>query len=261
MALAAGQADLDAERQLEAAMHREIVLGDLNGAMELYRALAAQPAKTKAVAARAVFQMAQCFEKEGRPSEARSMYRRVLVEFGDQVEMVRRARAQLSMGPMNLNFEEGMAGRVPPGWFVPSLPKDANNFAELRRGGCRNSIGCVVVLVPANAPSPFGHLMQSFSAAPYRGATVRLRAWLRLEAAKPDDRAQMWLRVDRENRGNGFFDNMDSRPVRSAEWTRCEITGKVDDDANFIEIGIMSVGSGKTWADDVSFDVVSPKVK
>jgi hypothetical protein len=90
---------------------------------------------------------------------------------------------------------------------------------------------------------------------------VRLRAWLRLEAAKPDDRAQMWLRVDRENRGNGFFDNMDGRPVRSAEWTRCEITGKVDDDANFIEIGIMSVGSGKTWADDVSFDVVSPKVK
>jgi hypothetical protein len=129
-------------------------------------------------------------------------------------------------------------------------------MAELRRVGCRSGIGCAVVLVPANAPRPFSQLMQSFSAAPYRGMTVRLRAWLRVEAAQPDDRAQMRLSVDRAGHQNGFLDNMDDRPVRSAEWTLCEITGKVDADATFIEIGIMSIGRGRVWADDVSFEIV-----
>jgi hypothetical protein len=258
-ALAAAQTDVGAERQIEAAIHREIVLGDLKGAMEVYRSLA-QPASPKAVAARAVFQLAQCLEKKGLSSEALAAYRRVVNEYGD-TEIAKRARVELAalydaIGPRNLDFREGVPGKVPPGWFVPALPNDADYLAELRRTGCRSSIGCVVVLVPANAPHPLSHLMQSFSAVPYRGATVRLRAWLRLEAAQPDDRAQMWLRVDRENHGRGFSDNMDNRPVRSPEWTRCEITGRIEDDAKFIEIGLMSIGSGRVWADNVSFEVV-----
>ena len=46
-----------------------------------------------------------------------------------------------------------------------------------------------------------------------------LTAWLRLEAMGPDDRAQMWLGVDRANDKKGFFDDMSDRAVRSAEWT------------------------------------------
>ena len=259
-ARAAGPQDVEAERRLEEAIHREMVLGDLKGAAEMYRALA-QPANPRAVAGRAVFQLAQCLEKEGLSNEALAMYRRVINDYGDAA-IARQARAQLAalydaLGPRNLDFREGVPGKVPPGWFAPSLPKDANYLAELRHAGCRSTIGCVVVLVPSNAPHPISHLMQSFSAAPYRGATMRLRAWLRLEAAQPDDRAQMWLSVDRENHRRGFFDNMDNRPVRSAEWTRCEIVGRIDDDAKFIDIGIMSIGSGRVWGDNVSFEVVS----
>ena len=47
--------------------------------------------------------------------------------------------------------------------------------------------------------------MQSFSAAAYRGKTVRLRAWVRVEAGAPGDRAQMWLKVDRPNGKVGFL--------------------------------------------------------
>jgi hypothetical protein len=215
----------DLERRLEAAIYREVVLGDLHGAMEEYKSLSG---KSGDVAARAERQMAQCQEKlsHGFP------------------------------GPRNLDFNEGVVGKAPPGWIVPVLPKDVNYFAELRRTGCREHSGCAVVLVPANAPRPFGTIMQSFSAVPYRGKTVRLRAWMRVEAVNPDDGAQMRLSVDRENHKDGFFDNMDDRPVRSAEWTRCEITGFVDEDARFIEIGMMSVGRGRVWVDDVSFEVI-----
>jgi serine/threonine-protein kinase len=141
-------------------------------------------------------------------------------------------------------------------------------MAELRRDHCRSRAGCAVVLAPANVPRPIGNLMQSFSAAAYAGKVVRLRAWLRLESffaspalglrlPAPEDRAQLWLTVERANRKKGFSENMDDRPVRSSGWTQCEIVGQIDEDARFINFGILSIGGGRVWVDDVSLDVIS----
>lgn len=266
----------DAERQLEAGIHREMVLGDLKGAIDAYRAILAHAAVSKVVSSRALLQVAGCQEKLGQRNEALATYRRVATEFRD-TDAAAAALAKLAdiedntPGPRNLKFEDGEVGKVPPGWFVPALPREAAYGAELRRADCHSGVGCAVVLVPSNAPRPFGYLMQSFNAALYRGVTVRLRAWLRLEprpvndlvtswlrmeASPAEDRAQMRLSVDRPQHRSGFFDNMDERPVRTNEWTRCEITGRIDDDARFIEIGVMSIGRGRAWVDDVSFEVL-----
>jgi hypothetical protein len=226
--LAAQRPAAEAEKQLEAAIYREMVLGDLTGAMEQYKAILERPEKPKEVAARALQQLAGCQEKLGRGFP----------------------------GPRNLDFKEGVMGKAPAGWIVPVLPKDVNDFAMLSRSGCRTGSTCAVVLAPAHAPRPLSTIMQSFSATPYRGKTVRFQAWLRVEARNGDDSAQMFLSVDRENHQTGFFDNMDDRPMRSAEWTRCDIVCRIDDDARFIEMGIMSIGRGKVWVDDVSFEVV-----
>ncbi|MCC6390475.1 MAG: hypothetical protein IT167_07720, partial [Bryobacterales bacterium] len=83
---------------------------------------------------------------------------------------------------------------------------------------------------------------------------VRLRAWIRLEAVDPDDHAQMWLSVDRARDKKGFFDNMSDRPVKAGDWTMCEIRTKVDADATFIKFGVMSIGRGRVFVDDVSFE-------
>ena len=268
--------DADAERQLEAGIHREMVLGDLKGAIDVYRGILGHPPVAKTVSARALLQIAGCQEKLGQRGEAVATYRRVAAEFrGTDDAAAAEAKladfADNAPGPRNLRFEDGEVGKVPPGWFVPAPPHEAAYGAELRRAGCHSNVGCAVVLVPSNAPRPFGYLMQSFNAAPYRGATVRLRAWLRLEprptndlvtswlrmeASPAEDRAQMRLSVDRPNHRSGFFDNMEDRPVRTAEWTRCEITGRIDDDARFIEIGVMSIGRGRAWVDDVAFEVL-----
>jgi hypothetical protein len=249
------------EMQLEAAIHREIMLGDLKGAMEQYRAVLSQPGKSKRVAARALFQMGRCLEKLGRRVEARTMYGRLLNEYGDEREIVVQARAQLAAwnrplpGPRNLDFEQGVPGKVPPGWFVLALPKDADDMAQWRREGCKGGTGCTVVPAPAK-PYSNSNLMQSFDASAYLGKTVRLAAWLRVEALDLDDRAQVWLSVDRPSRRQGFFDNMSDRPVRSADWTRFEILCPVDRDATFINFGIMFFGRGRVWVDDVSFEVI-----
>lgn len=248
------------EMQLESAIHREIVLGDLKGAMEQYKAILAQPAKSKMVAARTLFRMGQCLEKSGRRPEARNTYALLVKEYPDQPEVAAKARARLDdsiPGPLNLKFEQGVPGKLPPAWFVSALPQDADHWAQLRRGGCMKGGSCAIVLVPENAPVNVSNLMQSFSAAAYRGKTIRLSAWLRLESADLDDHAQMWLSVDRANDRKGFSDNMSDRPVRSAEWTMCEIRTQVDDDATFIKFGVMSIGRGRVWVDSVSFEVIS----
>ena len=257
------------EAQLEAAIHREVVEGNLSGAVDAYRSLASRPGTPRPVAARAYLQIGLCQEKAGQRKEAYDTYRRLVTDYGDQTEMVALAKTKLDAwsGPRNLKFEEGVVGKVPPGWFVPSLPND-NYLAELRRGEvCHSSAGCAVVLVPRNVPRPEGILMQSFSASAYAGKTVRLRAWLRLEVAFMDafgvrlpegeDRAQMWLNVERANHRNGFSDDMNDRPVRTGNWTRCEIVGEISADARLINFGVMSIGGGRVWVDDVSFEVIS----
>lgn len=259
----------DADRQLEAALHREVVMGDLTGAMDLYRSILADASAPRPVAAKALLQIGECLEKLGHSEEAYSKYQRVLSEYADQGAALTQARLKLAAwsSPRNLKFEEGIPGKVPPGWLVPALPEDSGRLAELRRDGCRSHTGCAMVIAAANVPRAEGTLMQKFSAAAYRGKTVRLRAWLRVQSVfvdgptfrmpTPEDRAQLWMKVVRAHRRAGFSDNMDDRPVRSDKWTQCEITGEVDEDAEFINFGVMSIGGARVWIDDVSFEVVS----
>ncbi|MBZ5622398.1 MAG: hypothetical protein LAQ69_27250 [Acidobacteriia bacterium] len=164
--------------------------------------------------------------------------------------------------PPNLAFEKGTPGDPPPGWHVPQVLQALGYSAEFRREGCRSAAGCAVLLAPsAPPPDTFGNLMQSFDAAPFRGQTVRLRAWVKLQpAALPDHaaagHAQMWLRVDLPNQQMGFFDNMGDRPISSPEWKSYEVTGEVSTNAESIHIGVMSFGAGPVWIDSPAFDIV-----
>ena len=254
----------DGERQLETAVYRETVMGDVAAAIGMYRAILAQQGMARGVVARALWQMGQCQEKLGQRREAHATYARVAREYAAESGMAALARGKLAgwsdalPGPRNLRFEEGDPGKTPPGWFVPEVEKISGSLAELRRKGCRSNVGCALVIAPATAAAtdPVGNLMQSFRAAAYRGKTVRLRAWVRVEAGGPGDRAQMWLHVNRPNGRVGFMEDMDGRPVRAAEWTNCEIVAEIDSDAEFVDFGVRSMGRGRVWVDDVSFDIV-----
>lgn len=268
----ASAANRDADRQLEAAIHQEMVIGDLAGAMQLYRGILNDPAAPRAIAAKALLQLGACLEKLSQSEEAYNKYQRLVSDYPDQIPELTQARLRLAAwsSPRNLKFEEGIPGRVPPGWRVPALPEDSGRLAELRREGCRSHMGCAVVIAATNVPRSEGTLMQKFRAAAYRGKTVRLRAWIKLQSVifdgptfrlpTPEDRAQLWMNVVRLNKRIGFSDNMDDRPVRSPDWTRCEIVGEIDEDAEFINFGVMSIGGGRAWIDDVSFEII-PKTE
>jgi len=257
-ASAAASANFD--ERLEAAIHQEIVLGDLKGAMGQYQSVIRESASRPSVA-RALYRYGRCLEKLERRTEAFNVYTRVVRDYSDQPEAaatrVRLAGWEYSVsGPANLKFEQGLPGKLPDAWFVPALPNDVDHWAQLRHDGCMKNDSCAVVLVPENEPVRTGNLMQSFKAAAYRGKTVRLTAWLRLERSAAEDRGQMWLSVDRAEDKKGFFDDMSDRAVLSPEWTFREIRARIDRDATFIKFGVMSIGRGRVWVDNVSFEVV-----
>ena len=85
----------DAEVALQQAMQVEQVQGDLERAIRLYQDIIAHHGDARAVAAKALLQLGQCYEKLGR-TEATNAYQRLVREYGDQSEMVAAARARLA---------------------------------------------------------------------------------------------------------------------------------------------------------------------
>ncbi len=84
-----------------------------------------------------------------------------------------------------------------------------------------------------------------------RGKTIRLRGQVRATARDNSSWAALWLRVDRPNGTRGFFDNMDDRRIREAEWREYTIEGTVAEDAVAVAFGAMAFGSATADFDAV----------
>jgi hypothetical protein len=154
--------------------------------------------------------------------------------------------------PMNVGLEDGDLGETPTWWIVPTHGYHATLTEDNPKSGNR----CVALArTKHEKESPFGNIMQTVDATRYRGKRVRLRAAIRAEVVG-DNRVQMWLRVDRPDRVPGFFDNMQDRPIRDAEWQYYEIVGDVDKDAQWLNFGLMLIDDGRAWLDDVSLEIV-----
>lgn len=80
------------EVALRAAIETETVKGDLKSAIEQYKKVA--QSGNRALAAKALIRMGQCYEKLG-DAESRKIYERVVREYADQKESVATARAKL----------------------------------------------------------------------------------------------------------------------------------------------------------------------
>ena len=154
---------------------------------------------------------------------------------------------------LNPDFEQGTVGQVPEGWHSPT--NGSGYAAELLEENPKTGKRAARVRSNPTTPdkaAPFGNLMQSIDATAFRGRRVRFRAAVRAEGAAAAARAQLWMRVDRSESQMSFFDNMNDRPITSGEWRYYEIVGDIDDDAVSVNVGMMLMGTGRAWLDDVS---------
>jgi C-terminal processing protease CtpA/Prc len=104
--------------------------------------------------------------------------------------------------------------------------------------------------IVATAGSSFGTVTQSVGAKEFRGKQIKITASVKANVSGSSNQGQLWLRVDRENKQMGFFDNMHDRPIKSNEWHEYEIAGDVADDAIRIVFGCFLNGMGQIWIDD-----------
>jgi Tol biopolymer transport system component len=90
----AQQTAAHAEKLLASAQHKATIEGDLKGAIEDYKKIVAGAGSDRALAARALIEMAQCHQKLG-DAEARLIYQRIVRDYADQIDAVKSARARL----------------------------------------------------------------------------------------------------------------------------------------------------------------------
>lgn len=94
----------------------------------------------------------------------------------------------------------------------------------------------------------------------YEGLGFRLQALVRTEVTDDSASARLWARVDKEN-GVGFFDNMEKRPIRSSEWKKYSIEGKIDSASTQLAFGALCTYNGKFYYDDIKLDIEIKKGK
>jgi Tol biopolymer transport system component len=84
---------IEDDKQFQAALQQEMVVGDLRGAIEAYRAIVERPGVDRALAAAALMRMGESYQKLG-DSRARDVFAQVVARFGDQA-VAADARAKL----------------------------------------------------------------------------------------------------------------------------------------------------------------------
>jgi len=166
----------------------------------------------------------------------------------------------LAFAQIDLKFEDGRTGDVPPGWFVLDSTMGLGYAATLQRDGCRDTAPCALLSAPDNPPpNSFGAMMRTLPAVQFRGRTVRLRAWIRFEK-KEAGRAQMFLHSGRQGFQPGFPESVKDCPIETAQWAQYEIRGEVAPDAEVIQIGLTLHGAGRAWIGGVEFGPLAAEI-
>ena len=163
--------------------------------------------------------------------------------------------------PIRVTFEDVEPGKLPKGWaLTPSSQRFGYSVAfssENSKEGGR----CLQMSRDARDDNAMavGNVSQTVDAAPFRGKRVRLRAAIRVDGNSGAGSAYLWLRSDLKNAGaTGFFDNMADRPVISKDWAYYEIVGDIEDQADKLRFGLMLLGNGPAWLDDLTLEVLGP---
>lgn len=149
------------------------------------------------------------------------------------------------------------SGTTPQGWQVAGSEPDDYEIGtdtSVARSGSRS--GYISSRPDARG---FGTLMQTFKANNYRGMRLCLSAFIR--TADVERWAGLWMRVDGPDDTTLAFDNMSDRPISgTTEWRRYRIVLDVPEPSETISFGILLLGEGSAWIDDVAIDIVGTDI-
>lgn len=109
--IGAQQTTAHGEKLLARAHHKATVDGDMQGAIVEYKTIVAGAGSDRALAAQALVRMAECYQKLG-DAEAKSIYERVVRDYGDQQESATVARMRLGRSAQVVQSTDIAASKV-----------------------------------------------------------------------------------------------------------------------------------------------------
>ncbi len=148
-----------------------------------------------------------------------------------------------------LRFETTAAkeGEPPPGWFA-NPPHTVALVRDVVHGG----EGAARLARDAQSSGEFSVLTRSVDV-DFSGEWIELRGMLRTEDV--EGHASLWLRQDGAS-GMLHLDNMQDRGLSgSGDWQPLKIRHRLDERTRSVAIGVLLLGRGRVWADDLEFEV------
>ena len=107
----------------------------------------------------------------------------------------------------------------------------------------------------------WGAFMRVFPAKKYAGKKFRIEAAIKITAIDSLADAELWVRVDKENKKMGFFYNMMDKPIRSVQWKVYSISGRIDKGAEYLVFGGLYHRKGIFYFDEFKLYVEEEKNK
>ncbi len=165
---------------------------------------------------------------------------------------------------LNLDFEGGRGrGGLPKAWDGGAMPATGGrNYQvsvneDVAHGG--SASGCIRYTGPQTYNQDwFGTLTQGIAPDTYRGKRVRLSGFVQTDGVTHG--AGLWMRIDGPA-GVMAFDNMMTRPVQgTTAWRKYGVVHDVPDNATQIAFGVLLIGHGIVWADDLALEIVGDEV-
>lgn len=105
-----------------------------------------------------------------------------------------------------------------------------------------------------------GAVLQIVSAKPMLGKKIIFSSVVRTELVPPSGQAQLWMVVEGYDGKPIKSYTMNDNPIKNSEWKVYSIEAEVPEDANTIRLGLILIGDGKAYFDDVKlYSVDSPE--
>ena len=115
------------------------------------------------------------------------------------------------------------------------------------------------IISSAQMPQNWDAFAQKIDVKSYQKKNFRLQVSVKVEIADSATQGAIWARVDKKNKKMGFFYNMMDKPIRLNEWKIYSIKGKIDEAAEWLNIGGLYFDNGKFSFDDFKLEIEDKK--
>jgi hypothetical protein len=148
------------------------------------------------------------------------------------------------------------SGPEPKDWFLSGV--DTLNYTiDVDKIVFQHGSQSATIKANLDSDPDWATLMQRCNGDKFRGKRVRMNGFIETYGTE-STMAMMWVRVDDyTSMKSEDFDNMGDRPVSGvSNWTKCTIVFDVPDSVCVLNYGLILIGPGQAWFDNVSFEEV-----